>query len=371
MYNFCKADEMLDKILEYTDVEDLEDIYDKSLTPSNYLSFKGMKLMMFLNPKKFNFLSKRRIDENLEINPKANVIISSLYKYLDVNGLKTCNNLISEEYILETLNLAGYIFILTTPIQVDGSCKLTAFRFLKEIGNEIPMILTTKEKGIHSILICAVESSFTKKKIIKKTVETSDDYTMDDTREMEEMSDNNKRKKRIIEEVDNVIVKAGFGQLITYHTLIYARNIGKDYYYMSSASIPLLRLYRKWGFHLGLPAINLDHVLDRFPGLENKKKEMTEEYENKFVQSVRKEILSMLKTDLKLLSYITGKTEEYLKEASYNWGSVMYVEYIDKIMEKIFNVEKNKFYMYFDLNEHEALYELKKMSLNKLKEYYD
>ena len=144
---------------------------------------------------------------------------------------------------------------------------------------------------------------------------------------------------------------------------------------MSAVSIPLLRLYRKWGFHLGIPELKLDNVIDNFPirglGLEGQKKEMTEEVENEFVEAVRNEILKILKYDKKLLGYIIGKDEQYATEMSYKWGPIMYVQYIDKLLEKIFSVENNKFFMYFDLEENETLYELKNSSLNKLKEYYD
>ena len=48
----------------------------------------------------------------------------------------------------------------------------------------------------------------------------------------------------------------------------------------------------------------------------------------------------------------------------------MYIQYVDKLLKKIFDVKTNKFFMYFNLENNEALYELKKTSLYKLKEYY-
>ena len=373
MHKFCKADELLDKVLEYNSPSDLEDVYDITLTPHNYISFKGMKLMMIINPK-WKELVKSRL-KNLNVpndrwlvsdsdNEKVDTIMKSLNLYLHHNGDITCNNLINDKYIIESLNLSSYIFILTSPITIEGTCKLSAFRFLKEPGKDVPMIFTSKDKGIQSILICALEETVqTTKKVIQEN-------EMDD-----EEGIYSRAKKKRIEEVQNVILKAGFGQLLTYHTLTYSQSIGKLYYYMSAASVPLLRLYRKWGFHLGIPELKLDNVIDNFPirgmGPKGQKKEMTEEVENEFVEAVRNEILKILKYDKKLLGYIIGKDEQYATEISYKWGPIMYVQYIDKLLEKIFSVENNKFFMYFDLEENETLYELKNSSLNKLKEYYD
>jgi hypothetical protein len=87
MYKFCKADELLDKVLEYNSPSDLEDIYDITLTPYNYISFKGMKLMMIINPR-WKTLVKNRL-EKLNVpndrwlvsesdNEKVDTVIKSL-----------------------------------------------------------------------------------------------------------------------------------------------------------------------------------------------------------------------------------------------------------------------------------------------------
>jgi hypothetical protein len=380
MHKFCKADELLDKVLEYNSPSDLEDIYDITLTPHNYISFKGMKLMMIINPRWKELVKNRLRDLRFsgpgphvpndrwlvseKDNEKVDEIIKSLNLYLINYGDNICKQLINEKYIVDSLNLSSYIFILTTPVTIEGTCKLSAFRFLKEPGKDVPMIFTKKDQGIQSILICALEESVqTTKKVVQEN-EMDDEEGIKNSRPAGIYS---RAKKKRIEEVQNVILKAGFGQLITYHTLTYSQSIGKLYYYMSAASVPLLRLYRKWGFHLGIPELKLDNVIDNFP---IRKKEMTEEVEKEFVEAVRNEILKILKYDKKLLGYIIGKNEEYAREISYKWGPVMYVQYIDKLLEKIFSVENNKFFMYFDLEEHETLYELRKTSSNKLKEYY-
>ena len=157
---------------------------------------------------------------------------------------------IANSYIINSLKNAEYKFVMSSKIDLSNnkSCPILAFRLLKNfdyLSIEEPLFSFLKNfKIIESLLICAIE------------------LTRED-------------KSSIISK--KLILKASLGALITYKSVQFAINEKFDYYFSRAASVSLIYVYKKWGFNLGIPFLNLNFILNKHQELLSVGKEEQKE----------------------------------------------------------------------------------------------
>jgi len=211
----------------------INDLFKQELTSNNVLTLKD-------DFSQFSFFMIEKINKVLFdgtqkkfLHTEDYVIDKQIVDYIQLNGDKICRSDIGEGYITNMINEADYKFIASSTVDVSGKqCEVLAFRFLKDL--DVKLYYLYKFKIIHSILVCAVK--------------------MDKEIKMDGGS--------------SLLINPGFGSFLTFKSAQYARQEGFLYYFMRAVNLGIIKVYMDWGFHFGLPFLNLDNVYLTFADSE-------------------------------------------------------------------------------------------------------
>lgn len=222
-YDFCETF-MFSRSEETLELDQYKKIFTKQLNPNNVIHYGPFSFFMI--QKYFSEDENRMVIDSLDEDAELQVD-----KQLIERNKELCHNKIDDDYLKRSLIKAEFKFVIAAKEDYDKGikCPIIAFRLIKELKTDLYYL--KKFNMIESLLVCAIELSRT-----DKDLRTGRD----------------------------IVLKSGLGSIITYKSVQFALNNKYDYYFMRSASVPLLRVYLQWGFHLGLPFLDLDYILTDF-----------------------------------------------------------------------------------------------------------
>jgi hypothetical protein len=330
-YDFCTTYD-IDRQVVNIDESDFKKIITIPLNNNNVLSWRFSSFFMIEK-------SKTADVEIFGIYADDVNLYNQIYDYITQNSDKLCRKRISEKYIKDVLDDALYIFIAAyEDFAATGGdvCKVDAFRFLKELKSDIHYLHSFKT--IHSILVCSSNISAIKK----------EDY----------------------------IISPGYGALISYKSAQYAKNKGYQFYFLRAAYVGLIKVYSEWGFHFGLPYLNLDGIAKMFYDSEVLKREKyksisdvdIKQLEEMLNDSVVNEVHDILKTNYRTAKIVLGVTKTEWEREKIDMGYDAY--YIDaKIIGDYIAKPGDSFCMYMDVQLEDDMEVFKNYCLENLKEY--
>ena len=260
-----------------------------------------------------------------------------------------CNNKIEGTYLNKSIKNADFKFFMSA--KSDSSegkmlnCPIIAFRLLKDFSSgerTIPIYPPYLDNFniIESLLVCAIEISRT------------------DTPK-------GTRTKTLAKELT---FKAGFGAVLTYKTVQFAIDLKYQFYFIRTASTSLIYVYRKWGFHLGLPFLNLDYVLTDFHkfitvGDETQK--------GKTLHNIIQEQIKLkFQSNFRLCKSIFGIIKGEWEEAISTHGKDAFELEANSIADYIYDKKSETFSMYLDITKNSTdVEDLYHYSFNRFNKY--
>ena len=292
----------------------------------------------------FSFLLIESVSSNL--NPLKKIIHmdditldQQIVEFIKTFPEKLCQSHIDDDYITDSIKEAEYKFIAAkSNLQYHGQqCDVVAFRFLKELNTEYYFLYNFKI--VQSILVCATRLS--------KEV-----------------------RKENAQEIIYSNVHPSFGSYLTYKSVQFAREKNFQYYYMRAVDLKLIPIYQEWGFHFGMPLLNLDPLINEFTReIESGKytipegEARVESIEKILLEVVKDEIRYQLKNNYRFASVVLNLTREQFVSTSSSLEKD--VEEIATFLVKI----GNSFAMYLDLYSDDVNV-LKNYSQKRIKKFF-
>jgi len=294
----------------------------------------------------FLFLYSDKNDKDSFENIITNEILTQIKVYSE---RKICRTRIDQSFINSSIGETRHIFSATIDKDSENSsCSVIAFRLMKEYT---PKLLYLKNySSIVSILICAMPGS----------------------RGYDSRTNTVYPISLVDEKLKNVkAIKSGIGIILTYMSARWAKKKGYKYYIIKAASYALTGLYMKWGFHVGIPEINLDSVvMNKMKEIDAQeeyttKKISEEKKEEELMKVMRREIQRRFQDDSEFAKMI-GMNDEYIEEQKYAMDP--FGDECDTVMKDI--VKKGDTYkLYIDLSDDNDMERLKRYGYNKFYEY--
>jgi len=305
------------------DATSLSTLFNTSLDYTNVL--KVLDYSFILITPGINGVETEMVDQTFD----------NILKY----GMDICHQEIGKDYIEYQLNKSIFRFMAVKSGTSSGECQILAFRLLKPFETRGNIAYLYKYKIIQSVLLCALP--------VNKFSNISSDAS---------------------EVVDN----PSFGSYLTYQTVKWAIKVGYQFYVMRAADFKLLLMYRRWGFHFGLPFLNLDIIVDKVLDedyanmLSNVALEKGVTYDEIVEEEIVREINNQLLEDWRKASIILdiSKKEWEIKRKSGLAFSVESRNIFDNVIEN-----KSLYMMYIDLYSKDVDV-LREYSKKKMKNYF-
>jgi hypothetical protein len=223
--------------MHYLNKNEYEKIFSTKLTPHNAIEYGPIFFFMLKIEKSedgTDYIDPSDEDTDLQVDTQ---LISN------ANSICARVSGIESSYIKKSLQQAEYKFFISSKVDITSNktCPIMAFILLKKFnhdslysghGPEEPLYSFLKKfKIMDSLLVCAIELT------------------------REDLSAVIAKK---------IVLKASLGSIITYKSVQFAASEKFDYYFGRAASVSLIYVYKNWGFNLGLPFLNLNHVLSKY-----------------------------------------------------------------------------------------------------------
>jgi hypothetical protein len=251
----------------------------------------------------------------MQNNEKENELINQVMDYLDKHGQNICRNELNKDYIEYALSRTKYKFLAVKKSKYE--CQIFAFKLLRDFESHSNLHylssrgLAGKYRVLQSVLLCAMPQS---------------------------------------ETIMSIVKNPSFGSYLTYLTVKWAIKKGYQYYTLKAADFDLLMLYRKWGFHFGLPHLNLDVIVDLVmdPGFLEKVLETNLQYDQAVELEIIKEIDRQLRQDWRKAKIVLDINKEEWSKKLLTETNIVFYEEAKNIMDAILE-NKDTYMMYQDL----------------------
>jgi len=324
------------------DVIDLnwsKELFDYILDSTNAILFRTMEDNI---SSEYSFVCLERDDEVGEsrkrTRPKDDEMWTQVREIVELYNQVICRKGITKEFVDKAVKEYKYAFIATKHDEqlspyIYERCSIKSFKFLKDHTETVEYL--TNYKIIESILVCAAPI------------------------------------QRKSHDARNILLNPSMGSYLTYQSVEFARDKGYDFYMLRSADFDLIKLYMRWGFHFGLPFLNLDkEFLDlpgKFPELNNASKMEYFEVENLVRKEMMNVIGKMFYVDQKLLEFMFRiPKDEWVKRRDEK-KDVAFMPEAFKIAK--FITKYSSFAMYIDLNSKDPM-TLEMYSKKRMTEYF-
>ena len=243
----------------------------------------------------------------------------------------------------DSIKETEYVFTVSLQEDKDSEpCSIIAFRLMKDYKPKFKYLKNMK--NIVSILVCAMSGSRRYDK--RLGVQPVNSYDI----------------KRGVK-----AISSGLGAVLSYMSAKWAKRQGYQFYIIKAASYALVKIYMGWGFHIGLPFINLDEVvkkkMEEIDAIEHRKVK-EEEKEHQLHKVIRNEIQKRL-LDSFYFADMIGLTEEYWESERY--GMDPFEQECNEMTEYI--VKKNDTYTMYIYLEGEDVENLGRYAYDKFYRY--
>jgi len=251
----------------------------------------------------------------MQNNEKENELINQVMDYLDKYAQSICRNELNKDFIEYALNKTKYKFLAVKRSKYE--CQIFAFKLLRdfEAKGKLHYLssrgLTGKYRVLQSVLLCAMPQS---------------------------------------ETIMSIVKNPSFGSYLTYLTVKWAIKKGYQYYIFKAADFDLLLLYRKWGFHFGLPHLNLDVIVDQVmdTSFAEKVLETNLSYDEAVELEIIKEIDRQLRLDWRKAKIVLDINKEEWSKRILKGVDIVFYDDAKNIMDVILE-NRDTFMMYQDL----------------------
>ena len=339
--DFCHNYDLENRVEVFS--KNIEGLYSTPLETNNVLMWED-----------FSFLLIERIQS--AISPLKKIIHiddvtvdQQITDYINHYGDSMCHRQIDEDYIKDSLKDADYKFVaVKSALQYHGQqCDVVAFRLLKDLDTEYYFLYNFNM--IQSMLVCSVK--------VGKEVTLSTRY-----------------------EIVTKTIYPSLGSFLTYKSAQFAKEKNFQYYYMRAADLDLVKTYSEWGFHFGMPLLDLDHLFNEFAkqaeeielsnvdqlSAREQQVKLVEEKEKMLLIKVKQEVYHQLTTNYRFASLVMNAGRKQWKDILLQSREVeKYVEDIGNFIVKV----GNSFSMYLDLYS-DDMSMLKNYSLKRMKKYF-
>jgi hypothetical protein len=339
--DFCHNYDLENRVEVFS--KNIEGLYSTPLETNNVLMWED-----------FSFLLIERIQS--AISPLKKIIHiddvtvdQQITDYINHYGDRLCHRQIDEDYIKDSLKDADYKFVaVKSALQYHGQqCDVVAFRLLKDLDTEYYFLYNFNV--IQSMLVCSVK--------VGKEVTLSTRY-----------------------ETVTKTIHPSLGSFLTYKSAQFAKEKNFQYYYMRAADLGLVKIYQEWGFHFGMPLLNLDHLFNEFLkqaedieltnddqlSAREQQVKLIEEKEKLLLIKVKQEIYHQLTINYRFASLVMNASRTQWKDILLQPREVeKYVEDIGNFIVKV----GNSFSMYLDLYS-DDMSMLKNYSLKRMKTFF-
>ena len=326
--NFCR---------HYSDSRQLIPIYDPSQLFDTFLD-EDTAISYQHGSKRYSMVLVPTIDKSRMVGKEwmrqeDELLNAQIVEDITINGYEICNGEITSNYLAEVINDADYKFIVTQELIRDNhfTCEVKAFRFLKKIKEHRYHL--GKFKIIYSSLVCSYP--------IRKEVPTTESKLL--------------------------IVNPSFGSYLTFQAVHFAKRIGYDFLMIRAADFYLIPLYIKWGFHFGLPYLNLDNLMKSIDwnNIIAHTDVLSTLFEDIAISHIKREVIKRLETSYNLAALLFSLTKKEWDVLVQQRGS-----FEEVAKELATYIAKGMFCMYFDLNNDKDLTTLANYSKNKIYSYF-
>ena len=352
-YDYCESF-YFSRNVSYIDIKQYRKIFTIPLTNNNVISYGPFFFFMIEINKIYDPSTNSLVFDSINTDDES--IDLQVDRQLNERQKVLCKNTISNKYLKDSIKNADFKFFMSAKSDTSGAgtrrpegkmlnCPIIAFRLLKDFSSgerTIPVYPPYLDNFniIESLLVCAIEISRTD------------------------------QSKTLAKELT---FKAGFGAVLTYKTVQFAIDLKYQFYFIRTASTSLIYVYRKWGFHLGIPFLNLDYILKDFHnfisvGNETQRGKtlyniIQEQIKLKFQSNFRlcKSILGIVKGDWEDIMSSHGKDAfdleaKFIADYIYDDKSETFSMYLDitknsSDIEDLYNYSFNRFNKYISYND--------------------
>jgi len=336
--DFCKHYQLNGRDVVYLNAS--YELYDNILDEKNALVFKGV---VGKDMNEYSFVMLHRTDDTeggVKSSGKrgrdTDEMWDQVHQIINDNFEKICRGYIVKNTIDKAL-ASKYIFVVTKHDDFENykKCNIISFQGVKD--PEMDYLI--RQKAIESVVICSAE------------------YTRNLT------VDGGMRMLKL---------NASFGSFLTYQAAMFTASRGYNYYFIRAADYGLVKMYMDWGFHFGLPHLNLDElyklslkthpILNEVMTIHN-----DQQIEDLVKAEVQAEISKRFQVDHNLIKLVWEMPlEEWMDKKSMGYEFKPEAYNVARLLTRF-----STFGMYINLHNSEDMGKLERYSKSRLTSFFD